>query len=138
MANDPKTELDRLAAAMARDILELPDDELLRQVGNDEGLKDARAAIMADLEAAKIASRKNRLTDARAELTAFDAKAGNNRTVVDLEEARRQLKKALLPSQSDSSRITLAARDGKGIPDADIEGLVQDAKDLGLFDSDEE
>lgn len=138
MPDDPMTELDRLAAALAKDILELPDDELLRQVGGAQGLKETRAAITADLEAAMIASRKKRLADARLELEAFKAKAGNNRKVVDLDEARRRLKKALLPSQSDSSRITLAARDGKGIPDTDIEGLVQDAKDLGIFDFDGE
>jgi len=138
MANDPMTELDRLAAAMAKGILELPDDELLRQVGGAHGLKEARAAITADLDAAMVASRKKKLADARLELEAFKAKAGNDRKVVDLAEARKRLKKALQPSQSDSSRITLAARDGKGIPDTDIEGLAQDAKDLGIFDFDEE
>lgn len=138
MVNDPMAELDRLAAAMAKDILELPDDELLRHVGDAHGLEEARATIAADLDAAMIANRKKKLADARLELEAFKAKAGSNRKVVDLDEARRRLKKALLPSQSDSSRITLAARDGKGIPDTDIEGLAQDAKDLGIFDFDGE
>lgn len=138
MANDPKTEVERFAEAIAKDILELPDDELLRQIGGAEGLKDARAAIAADLEAAMVVSRKKKLADARLELEAFNANAGKDRRVVDLDEARKRLKKALIPSQSDSSRITLAARDGKGIPDADIEGLAQDAKDLGIFDFDEE
>ncbi|HEX4891869.1 MAG TPA: hypothetical protein VFV47_01170, partial [Hyphomicrobiaceae bacterium] len=124
MANDPRTELECLAEAMAKDILELPDEEALRQVGGAEGLKEAHAAITADLEAAMAASRKKKLADARLELEAFNAKAGKDRRVVDLDEARKRLKRALLPSQSDSSRITLAARDGKGIPDTDIEGLA--------------
>lgn len=138
MANDPKTELERLAEAMAKDILELPDDELLRQVGGAKGLKEARAAIAADLEIARVASRKRKLADARLELEAFNARVRKENRVVDLDAARMRLTKALAPSQSGSSRITLAAREGKGIPDADIEGLAQDAKDLGIFDFDEE
>jgi len=130
-----REELDRLASAMVDDLLDTPDEELMGELALGEA-----EAILAEgreiLEGAKRKAGKAALAQARRELSREASTRRHHRPGLDSATARRRLTSIVANASSDS-RVTLAARAGKGIPDEDLDGLIDDARDLG-FDIDKE
>ena len=122
----PRAKLDRLAEAMVKDLFETPDDELLAEVDPEGVMRTAEA----DLEAVRIRMGKERLAAAKAGVAA-DLPALRPRRRLDPKDARRHLSTAVSKAGG-PDKITLAARSGDDIPDADLDGLIEDAEELGL------
>lgn len=132
-SKDHREELDRLASAMVDDLLATPDVELLAELGeaNGEAILAAGRDILAG---ARRKAGKATLAQARKQIARDAAKPSSNRRRLAPEVARRRLS-GIVANASSQSRVTLAARAGKGVPDEDLDGLVEDADDLG-FDID--
>jgi hypothetical protein len=130
---DHREELDRLASAMVDDLLATPDEQLLAELGE----ADVEAILAAGrdiLARARRKAGKASLAQARKHIALEATKPSGNRRRLAPDVARRRLS-GIVANASADSRITLAARTGKGVPDEDLDGLVEDADDLG-FDID--
>lgn len=121
-----RAKLDRIAKAMVEDLFETPDEELLAEVDSEAVMRTAEG----DLEAVRIRTGKERLAAARAGVAA-DLPAPRPRRRLDPKDARRRLSSAVSRTVG-TNKITLAARSGDDIPDADLDGLIADAEELGL------
>jgi hypothetical protein len=132
-SKDHREELDRLASAMVDDLLATPDEQLLAELGE----ADVEAILAAGrdiLAGTRRKAGKATLAHARKHIAREAAKPRGNRLRLAPDVARRRLS-GIVANASADSRITLAARAGKGVPDEDLDGLVEDADDLG-FDID--
>jgi|GEM_PF-4720158 len=138
MPRKTQEELDRLAQALAEELLDASDEEILAYLDANCSLAEMRAKIEHAMEAGIRAAKKAKLFNARRELDAAKEAPTRTATVISIEEKRKRLQKTISDANSKDSRITLAAREGKGVPDEDIDGLFDDANDLGLFGPDGE
>jgi len=125
-----REEMDRLASALVDDLLDTPDEELIGELAPGEA-----EAILVEgrgiLEGAKRKAGKAALTKARQEVNREASARRHYRPGFDPATARRRLT-SIVANSSSESRVTLAARGGKGIPDEDLDGLIEDARDLGF------
>jgi len=132
-SNDHREELDRLASALVDDLLATPDEELLAELG----AADVEAIVAAGRDILGGARRKTGkavLVQARKQIAREAATSRGSRRRLAPDVARRRLS-GIVANASAESRVTLAARAGKGVPEEDLDGLVEDADDLG-FDID--
>lgn len=131
--NGSREELDRLADALALEISEMSDEaiiELAQLKGYDT---DVARRVQGQADAALSAAKRAKLIRARQDLDRGDQAIRSTPDVVDLATMRARLQAAVNNNDSQFARITLAARDGKGVPDADIRALYEDAISLGLI-----
>jgi len=120
-----------LVDLLAEDILAASDAEM----HEDDDDPDRAASDMRGLfERALILSNKSRLAAARAAVAAERQSRGATPTI-DIADARRQLRNAL--TRKDRP-LTMAARNENELSDADVIGLVQDMRELGILPSDDE
>lgn len=138
MPNDPAKELDELAIALAQEHLDISDEELLREAAEVGDLRSIVASSKSEVDSILSGGTNKTLAEARRELVSFKNNLPANSKVVDIDSARKRLTEALGKGAKAGDKITLAARDGKGVSDADIQGLLDDADELGLFDTDGE
>jgi hypothetical protein len=126
--------LDRLAAALVEDILNASDEDILAEAQEDHIDPDKAVAVCrAQFEEAAARVAKKRLADAKTAIARTPASSGTNNKL-DPVEARRRLERVLARDPS----LMLAARNGQGIPDDDVPGMLEDLKELGLSsDADE-
>lgn len=120
----------RLADALIDDVLSASDEEILAEFDECGGLDALRAEIAADIEAAKGRLGRAKLAAAR-KAVAAEKRGRTPRRHLTPDQSRRRLSQALVGSPA-SARLTLAARRGQGVPDEDLDGLVEDASDLGI------
>lgn len=120
--------LDRLTAALVEDILSASDEEIIAEARDEHEIPaDAAAAIRAQFERAAALAAKNRLAAARLAV-ANDRQRPAGSSPFDPAEARRRLERIL----AQDSNLTLAARKGQGFSDEDVQGMLEDIKELGL------
>lgn len=132
MTHERKTdELRRLANAMAEDVLATSDEEMLLQLEGEGTAAMVAATAQADLAAVKAKLGHRRLLAAKQALAA-EQLLSRPRHRLDAPEARTRLAAAVVRSGGSAQRLTFAARDGENVPDEDLEGLIQDAEDLGI------
>lgn len=132
---DPKSDraaLDRLADALAEDILNASDQDILTEVKEDgEDPAAIAAQVQTVFENAKAKVAKRRLAAAKA-----GAAANRRRTAdvvrLDPAEARRTLERALTRDPETASKVTLAARKGEALSDEDVRGMLEDLDELGI------
>jgi len=127
---DPKKDIERLASAIVDDLLEVSDEELLAELAPGEA-ELALSEGQAILREAKRQAGKSLLADARRRLDEEARTPRRRGPRLEAGPARRRLT-AIVANASADSRVTLAARAGKGVPDEDLDGLVEDARDLEL------
>jgi hypothetical protein len=132
---DPKSDraaLDRLADALAEDILNASDQDILAEVKTDG---ENPAAIGAEIQTlfakAKAKVAKRQLAEAKAGAAASRRQTAN---VVRLNpaEARKTLARALTRDPETASKLTLAARKGEALSDEDVRGMLEDLAELGI------
>ena len=131
-----KEPLDRLADALAEDILNTSDEDILAEF-RESGGDAARAAadMRALFETSVIAANKRRLAAAKAGVAASrrgTAGAFALRAPIDIAEARRRLH-AALKSPAAGPKLTLAARKESELSDDDILGMIDDLEELGIL-----
>ncbi len=130
-------ELLRLANALAEDILDMTPEELdaeLRAIGEDPDTveKEMRAVIG-----------KSIMQSAKARLAVSKVLANPERGSSRISgpapgAARRKLDKIISQNVDAYPQLTLAARKGETMSDADAESLLEDLRALGIVDKDED
>ena len=124
-----------LVDLLAEDILAASDAEILAEMREDGDDPDRAASDMRGLfERALILSNKSRLATARAAVAAERQSHGAT-PIVNIAGARRQLRDAL--TRKDLP-LTMAARNENELSDADVVGLVQNMRELGILPPDDE
>jgi hypothetical protein len=130
--------LDRLADFLVDDILNVSDEDVLAEFRETHGDPDDNAAEMRALfENGVLISNKKRLAAAKA------GAAENRRTSIvstappiDMQAARARLR-AVIDIPGLPQKITLAARKESELSDADILGMLEDLRELGILRSDD-
>jgi hypothetical protein len=130
--------LDRLVDVLVDDILSASDEEILAEFRETHGDFDHNAVEMRALfEKSVVVSNKKRLSAARI------GAAANRRpsivttaTPIDMQAARARLR-AFIETPSLSQKVTLAARKENELSDADILGMLEDLRELGILPPDD-
>lgn len=128
---DASDALDRLAAALVDDVLATSDAEILAEFRADGADPEQLAAEMRALfDRSVMASNKGRLQAARAGVAR--AKSSERSSIaVDMNKARERLQ-SVLKTLPEAQRLTLAARKESELSDADVVGLLEDLRELGV------
>ena len=135
MTGDPKDARDalgRLADALAEDILNAPDEQVLADAAEIYGDTDKLAADMLRLfEQTASEQSKAKLVAARAAIAA-DRRRPARAARLDPAEARRRLQRLLSADPETARKLTLAARKGETLSDDDVYSMLEDFEDLGV------
>lgn len=139
MTENPRKErdaLDRLADALADDILNVPDEDILAEADEDYGDSAKLAAeTRALFERAKLEAGKARLAAAKKAVTAARRQEGAV-VSIDPAEGRRRYNEIVARDSTLSAKLTMAARKGEGESERDIESAIEDLAELGGLDDD--
>lgn len=128
----PDTTVDRLAMQLVSDLLETTDEEILAELADGSTLDSILVSVQNDLAAAKMQIGKARMAEARSALqTRRTSRRRPSYAVLSTQTMRQRLIN-LAQSHGMGDRLTLAARNGSSIPDADLEGILDDLLDLGV------
>lgn len=124
--------LQSLRQAMADDIMETSDEEILAQFAEDVGSPEENAARMRALfEKTVLLANKGRLQAARAGAAA--SKTSLAAPAIPIAEARARLRQVLDAHSHDKS-FTLAARKESELSDADVLDMLEAMRELGLLE----
>lgn len=127
--------LHNLADELAADLMGLSDAELLAEV-EAEGLDPAAEAarVRATIAAALVQSGKARLAEAK--VAVGQARVTTSTNIRPLRVQNRQA--VLVGFANDDtklkSRLTMAARNGEGITDGEMDSVLDDLRELGAID----
>jgi hypothetical protein len=125
--------LRRLADALAEDILNAPDQQVLEDAAEIYGDPNQLAQNMRALFERTVAEQgKARLAAARAAIDAERNPPAAARRL-DPAAARRRLKRALAADPATARKLTLAARKGQGLSDEDVRSMLEDLEELGVI-----
>ncbi|MBI2716216.1 MAG: hypothetical protein HYX37_17440 [Rhizobiales bacterium] len=128
---DAENYADKVVAEMSA----LSDEEIMNTAAEEHrDTKTEASRIRQALLDAAVAHGKERLKAAQARLADEDAQKGNNENVVLSFEAKRA-KLARMIAQN--PQLTLAARQGEAMDEAEIDGYLADLAELGITDSTE-
>jgi hypothetical protein len=131
---DHKKETDGLRSlrqALAEDVLQASDEDILAQFAADFGSPAVNTARMRALSArAVLIANKPRLAAARDGL-AISKTPAPPAALIPLSDARRRLKQILAEHAGDPT-FTLAARKESELSDADVLDMLQALRELGL------
>lgn len=138
VVSDPRNKaqeaLDRVAEKLAEDVLNATDAEILAEAKEDRIDIAAEAARSRAIFAKALAVQgKRRMADARAAINAQSRTAGPAGRRFSPEQARQMLAQALRDAPETSAKLTMAARKGQDLTDADVYGMLDDLADLGLL-----
>ena len=121
----PENKADRLIDMLIEETLSMSDEEILADVSADSDETDH--ALLAEIDGAIAAHRRRRLEAARA------AVVTHKRMPRLVRQANGDLRGAIARAVANNdAAFTLAARDGRGVPDEDLAGLADDLRDLGF------
>ena len=127
--------LHRLADELVADLLQLSDAELLAEA-RDEGLDPEVEAtrVRETISAAIIGSGKTRLKEARAALEAARGSGLRGRHPLNINDRRAVLARFASNDDKLRQRLTMAARNGGGITDQEIDDILNDLREIGAID----
>jgi hypothetical protein len=133
--NSDREALDRLGDALVEDILAASDEAILAETKQDGEDPEAVAADMRALFEKVVAARgKARMAAAKAAVAADRQRSA---AVIPLNPAaaRRLLDRAMARDPETASKLTMAARKGKGgeLSDDEVRGLLEDFQELGAL-----
>lgn len=126
---DAKNYADKVVAEMSA----LTDEEILEAAAEEHAdTKKEAERIRNVLKNAAVAHGKARLKDAQEKLAEEDAQAGHGEAVVLSFDAKRA-KLARIIAQN--PQLTLAARQGGAMDEAEVDGYLADLAELGITDA---
>ena len=132
--NEAQEALDRVAEKLAEDVLNATDAEILAEAEEDgRDIAAEAASSRAILVKALAAQGKRRMAAARAAIDARSATSAPTARRLSPEQARQLLARALRDAPETSDKLTMAARKGQDLSDADVYGMLDDLVDLGLL-----
>lgn len=129
--NSDRKALILLADAFVEDILNMSDEEILREFQEEGGDPERnREEVLKHLERAALSANKSRMVAAKAGASARTrASHRTSRKIVDITLARARLRSIIERSQSDS-KVTLAARNEDELSDEDVLSILEDLEEL--------
>jgi hypothetical protein len=124
--------LDRITTEFVDDLFCTSDAEILAEAKEDGSLDTILKCVENDLTIASAFAGKAKMASARMALqkTKSERKATIG-TSLSSQQIRAKLI-AMAESFGLGSKLTMAARNGSGIPDQDLVGLIEDLADLGV------
>jgi hypothetical protein len=127
--------VDRLVEALIEETLTMSDEEILADANESAG--ELERACRTEVGLVIASHLRQRLLAAKDAVSAHKLVGkSKHRSAGDL---RAAINKAVAKHANDDAAFTLAARDGRDVPDADLEGLAEDLKELGIdLDGEEE
>lgn len=127
--------LDRLAAFLVDDILDMDEQALQAELAEDGANATSINETKAIFEDAISATAKKRLADARAAVAADKQRGTKGVSIRNLDPtaARRKLDSILHANPDARQHLTLAARKEESLSHEDITGMLEDLADLGLL-----
>ena len=130
--------LDRLADFLVDDILSVSDEDVLAEFRETHGNPDLNAAEMRALfERSVLISNKKRLAAAKVGVVeSRGSSIPSTTSPIDMEAARARLR-AVIDTSGLPQKITLAARKENELSDADILGMLEDLRELGILPTDD-
>jgi hypothetical protein len=127
------SKIDRLVEALIEETLAMSDEEILADAGeNPEAIE---LALRREVDAAIASQARQRLIAAKDAVAAYKSRPNAKRRPAS--ELRNAISKVVAKRTNSDASVTLAAREGRDIPDADLQGLADDLSELG-FDLDRE
>lgn len=127
--------LHRLADELVADLLRLSDAELLAEAQNEGLDPEVEATRVRETIGAAITGRgKTRLKDARAALDAARGSAPGGRHPLNIHDRRAVLARFASNDDKLRQRLTMAARNGEGITDREIDDILNDLREIGAID----
>lgn len=128
---EARNALHGLRQAMADDIMETSDEDILTQFAEDVGSPEENAVRMGALfEKSVLLANKGRLEAARAGAAAVNISSASP---IPIGEARARLRQALDAHAQDKT-FTLAARKEGELSDADVLDMLEAMRELGLLE----
>lgn len=122
---EPDEKADRLIELLIEETLAMSDEEILADVVDDGG--ETERALRAEIDAAIATHARQRLATAR------EAVAARKKVPRLVPRVQGDLRAAIARAVANNdAEFTLAARDGRDVPDADLGGLAEDLRDLGF------
>lgn len=124
--------IDRLAASLVDDILNMTDAELLAELQADgEDVKKYAQASQDAFDRARATCGKARLATAKKAVLA-DKQRIPERNKINPDQVRRRLNETLNRHPESCGTLTLAARKSDGLSDNDILAILDGLKELGV------
>ena len=136
-AGRPNPPIGRLADELVADIMAMSDAELLAEV-EAEGLnaEDEADRIRAIISTATARSGKSRLQTARAEIDRATGAGRGQVHQLPLRDRAAVLARFANDDTKLQSRLTMAARNGDGITEKEMDDILADLRELGAIDED--
>ena len=128
--------LDLLTDALVEDLLNTTDEDLLAEVSDDGDDPEKIADHLLALYDRTCSSDAKQKLIAAQKAVREEGQRHVARSSVSTLDARRQLKAAIEQNPNLEENLTLAARNGDELSDRDIEGILEDLRDLGVLDDD--
>lgn len=137
--NENRHALLNIADAMVDDILNASDEEIQKEVEEIFGDAKESANHTRDLFMKTSASiAKQRADKIRSEIDKERTNRSMPSNVMSLDEARIKINQLIESAPESYPELTMAARNGEGIPDEDIPGIIEDLIALELISKDDE
>lgn len=133
--NNPRDQLERLADALAEDVLNASDEDILAEADEDHGDAAAQAnALRALAGRTMLESAKAKMQAAKEAVRA--AKSGGSSNVIDLPLARKQalFDELIAGDPQLREKLTRAARKQDELTERDVDSVLEALRDLGLID----
>jgi hypothetical protein len=132
---DDKKELVRLAEALIQNVVTQSDDDIIAEAAEDYGDANATAERMRALVTAA-ANRAGRLKLEAARAALQGARLRTSAQVMEgsFEDKKRLLLQLIAKNKAVAQRLTLAARNADDLTESDLDSMLEDLRDLGLFD----
>ncbi len=130
--------LNRLADELVSDVISTSDADILSEASEDYGSPEVAADhVRSILKNAQQQVAKQRLVAAREAVNQFKDNEKCAKVIsLDPVRARRALEKTLLAHPESTRELTIAARKGSDLSDSDVLSMLEDLRDLGLYDPD--
>ena len=130
-------ELEHIEDALVETLLnatgqELRDEMTAAGINPDACIAEAEAAI----SSARAESSRRRLEDARTALNAWRARSGSTGDT-EREKAKARLQRLRSSDSALDLKMTMAARNGEGLSERDLEGLIEDMAELERLEREE-
>lgn len=123
--SEPDEKLDRLIEALIDETLAMSDEEILADCAHETD--DAERRLRSEIDTAIAAHRRRRFAAAQ------EAVAASKKVPRRVQQVGGDLRTTIARAiANDDAALTLAARQGRDVPDADLDGLAEDLRDLGL------
>ena len=135
--NTPREQLDRIEEALVETILAASEAELREDmIARGEDPEKCLARLEEIIAGAKAACGKRRFERAKSELK--DWRSGQGKVVeLDRAAARARFEKIRSRDPELASKMMMAARNGEGLSDRDMDGLLEDIAKLGRLEDED-